>query len=226
VKRILLLAFLTCSLHAEDDTATWTNLAASIQARAAGGRYHWHVNIGCTIFWIGESPSAHDPGNRASSYNSRWLADYGGADSPTDRAGYLPARFVPRLNPFYVALPVQDVLNGHTLPQAAKWIPWFRQRFRRDGESVLYGRWVAIKHGNRTAYAQLADCGPYHVDDWNYCFGNARPALHANNDAGIDCSPSVRDYLNLSPLDRVDWKFVSDQQVPRGPWIAATFAKR
>ncbi|MBC8126894.1 MAG: hypothetical protein H8M99_07090, partial [Gloeobacteraceae cyanobacterium ES-bin-144] len=36
--------------------------------------------------------------------------------------------------------------------------------------------------------------------------------------AGIDLSPSIRDYLGLKSGDKVHWRFVESGQVPFGPW--------
>ena len=36
--------------------------------------------------------------------------------------------------------------------------------------------------------------------------------------AGIDLSPSIRDYLGLKSGAKVHWRFVEAGQVPYGPW--------
>jgi hypothetical protein len=131
---------------------------------------------------------------------------------------FVPVSFIPRQNPFYVALPYNDVDDHHTKPGAAKVIPWFNDAFLRDGQSVCKDRWVAIRHGNRTCYAQWEDVGPFQVDHWEYVFGNERPRPNRNRDAGLDVSPAVRDYLCMSGLDVCDWKFVNVYEVPNGPW--------
>jgi len=223
-----LLIALSLDAHAAENFVSLTltlrqdMLSASVGGVGVVDRPHlnlfsgaWHRDIGSTIFWIGESARGNDPGNCRSAYLPHWLADFGGVDDLTRRAGFSPAGFSPRLNPFYVALPVQDVINGHTVPEARTWIPWSRNF--PDGVSALKGHWVEIHKGNRSAFAQLSDSGPYHTDDWKYCFGFERLAEHANNDAGIDVSPAVRDYLQLDGLDRVSWRFVDR---PRGgPWL-------
>ena len=40
----------------------------------------------------------------------------------------------------------------------------------------------------------------------------------ADQGAGLDLSPALRDYLGLSGMDRVDWQFVEEADVPPGPW--------
>jgi hypothetical protein len=44
----------------------------------------------------------------------------------------------------------------------------------------------------------------------------ARPRPNRNQNAGLDVSPAVRDYLGLTGTDVCDWKFVSRPQP--GPW--------
>ena len=80
------------------------------------------------------------------------------------------------------------------------------------------GRWVAIRHGKRVCYAQWEDVGPFQTDHWQYVFGGERPRPNKNQDAGLDVSPAVRDYLALDNIDFCDWKFVDFFSVPGGPW--------
>jgi hypothetical protein len=58
------------------------------------------------------------------------------------------------------------------------------------------------------------------VDDIHYVFGTARPQNPINNNAGLDVSPAVRDYLQLNGIDTVHWQFVPFEEVPEGPWKA------
>jgi len=44
------------------------------------------------------------------------------------------------------------------------------------------------------------------------------PRANRNKAAGIDLSPAVRDFLGLRSGAMVEWRFVDDRQVPRGPW--------
>ena len=74
--------------------------------------------------------------------------------------------FVPRQNPFYVALPYNDVTRGRFKPEARLVIPWFKQAYTEPGRSVCKSRWLAIRKGNRTAYAQWEDCGPFRTDPY------------------------------------------------------------
>ena len=162
----------------------------------------WKTAITATTFWVGEPPTPNDPGNLASAWDPNWTV--------TSKSQ----------NPFYVALPYNDVASGHTKPEARNIIPWFKQAFARDGQSVLKDRWVAIRKGSRVCYAQWEDVGPFQVDHWQYVFGNERPRPNVNRDAGIDLSPAVQNYLRLSGMDQCDWKFVEAKEIPRGPWIS------
>jgi len=179
----------------------------------------WKYKISVTVFWIGEQASETNPvSNIVSAWDLDWVSHYGGADDPINRTNFFPAGFVPKRNPFYVALPYNDVDDLHTMPEAALVIPWFKESFVRDGQSVCKGRWVAIRHGRRICYAQWEDVGPFQSDHWQYVFGAERPRPNRNNDAGLDVSPAVRDYLGISGIDVCDWKFVNVYEVPDGPW--------
>jgi hypothetical protein len=110
------------------------------------------------------------------------------------------------------------VTRGETKSESRSVIPWFRDAFERPGKSVCKGRWLAIRHGNRIAYAQWEDCGPFRTDHWQYVFGNDRPMPNLNQGAGLDVSPAIRDYLGMGGKDVCDWKFVDVRDVPMGPW--------
>lgn len=200
-------------------TASWTDRNPALGA--GPGRYLWKRSIITTIFWVGERPGGHNPvPNLRSSWDRYWSYDYGGYDTPdtASRRNFIPIKFVPRQNPFYFALPYNDVEGGHTKYEAGRVIPWFKQAFVRDGRTVLKDRWIAVRHGDKVCYAQWEDCGPFRTDDWRYVFGDERPRPNLNQGAGLDVSPAVRDYLGLGIKDPCDWKFVEFREVPRGPW--------
>lgn len=180
----------------------------------------WKSNVVGTVFWVGEKPTANNPTpNDKSAWDQNWLANFGGYDDPNRRAGWGPEGFIPQLNPFYVALPYNDVARGGVhRPEAAEVIPWFWESYRGDGISVCKGRWVAVHYEGRVCYAQWEDVGPFEVDHWQYVFGNESPRPNRNSAAGIDFSPAVRDYLGFRSGDRVQWRFLNDRQVPKGPW--------
>jgi len=183
----------------------------------------WKRNVVATIFWVGEQPSQNNPTpNVMSAWDMNWQANFGGYDDPQNRDGFHPADFTPRLNPFYIALPYNDVAKGGVhRPEASEVIPWFWERYRGDGISVCKGRWVAIHHEGRVCFAQWEDVGPFEVDHWQYVFGRENPRPNRNKGAGIDVSPAVRDFLKMPSGANVEWKFVEDHEVPRGPWQRA-----
>lgn len=194
-------------------------------ARGSIPQYPWRFGIVTTTFWIGEKPTANNPvPNHKSCWDSRWAQNYGGTDSPNPadrRSQFIPRAFTPRQNPFYVALPYNDMTSKGHKPEAAQVIPWFKRDFRSPGRSVCKGRWIAIRRGDKVCYAQWEDAGPFRTDHAGYVFGNERPQPNLNRGAGLDVSPAVRDFLGMEDTDITDWKFVEFADVPAGPW--ATF---
>jgi hypothetical protein len=190
-------------------------------APAPGQRFFWKSQIVTTVFWVGEKPSGNNPvPNRVSSWDKEWTKNYGGVDDPdpAHRNNYIPVKFTPRQNPFYCALPYNDKAREGHRPEASRVVPWFNEAYQGPAVSTCKGRWVAIRKGNRVAYAQWEDAGPFRTDHWQYVFGNERPKPNLNKGAGLDVSPGVRDYLGLQPTDVTDWRFVDFKEVPRGPW--------
>ena len=184
------------------------------------GKYPWKTGIVTTIFWIGND-GKEQGGNGASAWDPRWEAHYGGFDNPKPekRRNFVPADFIPRQNPFYIALPYNDVANGAARVEAKIVIPWFKEAFMEEGKSVCRDRWVAIRNAaGKVCYAQWGDCGPFRTDHWQYVFGNEKPSPNANGGAGLNVAPAVRDYLQLGSTDVTDWKFVEVRDVPLGPW--------
>ena len=196
-----------------DDILTgFSPVVASPESGA--GRYPWKYNITTTVFWVGEQATAENPvPNTQSAWDLEWVSHYGGCDDPSQRASFTPMQ-----NPFYAALPYNDVTEGHTRPEAGLVVPWFKKSFVRDGQSVCKGRWLEIRHCKRLCYAQWQDVGPFQTDHWQYVFGSERPRPNINRDAGLDISPAVRDYLGVSGMDGCDWRFVDLDEVPDGPW--------
>ena len=194
----------------------------------AGNLYPWRTNITATVFWIGELPSQNNPTpNLKSSWDQEWSINFGGYDCPEPGAriadhrtgDFRPKNFTPKLNPFYIALPYNDVAGwGRHKPEACKVIPWFSRMNPDPGKTVLKGRWLQIYNGKRSCYAQWEDCGPWVTDDWEYVFQGKTPKNHSNQDAAIDISPAIRDYLDLQSGQKCHWRFVEDAQVPYGPW--------
>ena len=190
--------------------------------------YPWRQNIRATVFWVGEQPTQNNPTpNCKSSWDTKWMENFGGYDNPDPsqriadhrNSDFRPKAFIPKLNPFYIALPYNDVggYRSHK-KEASRVIPWFARMSPQPGKTTLKGRWIQIYHGGRSCYAQWEDCGPWRTDDWEYVFGNQRPKNRSNKSAAIDISPSVRDYLGLHSGELCHWRFVEAAQVPYGPW--------
>jgi len=199
-------------------TAFFSGSSASERAPA----YPIHKNITVTVFWAGEGSSKDNQyiSNEQSVWDSNWVESYGGVDDPDHREGYSPTGTVPRENPFYFALPYNDFdSNGKRKPTAYKDVYWAsRKKFWGGQESMCKNRWIAIRKGRKVAYAQWEDAGPFGVDDVAYVFGSSVPKNKVNKRAGLDVSPAVRDYLKLSDIDVVAWRFVEFSEVPDGPW--------
>jgi len=185
-------------------------------------RYPWKRQIVTTTFWVGETPTHNNPvPNNASCWDPHWATNYGGNDTPDTSqrtAEYIPASFTPGQNPFYVALPYNDMERGTHKAEAGQIIPWFSKDYKGASQSVCKGRWIAIRFGNKVCYAQWEDAGPFRTDNWQYVFGSERPRPNLNGGAGLDVSPAVRDYLGMNSSDVTDWKFVDFEEIPTGPW--------
>jgi hypothetical protein len=191
-------------------------------------KYPWKTYVTATIFWCGEQPTARNPTpNCMSSWDVKWMENFGGYDNPDPKQRVLnsstgdfhPKDFVPKLNPFYIALPYNDLISWKEhKPEASKVIPWFSRVNPQPGKTVLKGRWIQIFVNKRSCFAQWEDCGPWVTDDWPYVFGNKPPKATQNGAAGIDISPSVRDYLGIQSGTKVHWRFVEESQVSHGPW--------
>jgi TPR repeat protein len=184
--------------------------------------YPWKTNAVTTVFWVGAKQNAGKMSRKHESvWDKNWEKDYGGVDNPdpSARRNYIPVAFIPHQNPFYCALPYNDVSDdGKFKPEASLVIPWFKQAYTGEGQSVCWHRWVAIRKGDRTCYAEWEDCGPFRTDHFQYVFGNERPKPNASHGAGLSVSPGVRDYLGLAATDVTDWQFVEVRDVPPGPW--------
>jgi len=205
-----------------DDWALSSIPRTEPQTSGTVAQYPWREAIVTTTFWIGEKPGENNPvPNRKSCWDPRWAENYGGTDSPkrSERLStFIPRDFTPRQNPFYVALPYNDMTSKGHKPEAEQIIPWFRKDFQSPTRSVCKGRWIAIRRGDRVCYAQWEDAGPFRTDHAGYVFGNERPEPNLNKGAGLDVSPAVRDFLGMDDTDVTDWKFVDFADIPAGPW--------
>jgi hypothetical protein len=181
--------------------------------------YPWKYNIITTEFWIGEGGSViSSTDNVASAWDANWREDNHGTDSPNDRDGFAPAGHAAMINPFYVALPFNDLAFPE---KARRWLPagWYRPP--KDGKpvSACKDRWVEIKNEQGdTCFAQWEDVGPLRYDHAEYVFGPERPDTYTR--AGLDVSPAVADYLNINGKNRITrWRFVDDADVQPGAWL-------
>jgi hypothetical protein len=193
---------------------------APTRPRVATPLYPWKSNIVTTVFWIGEgATSVSNAVNYHSSWDPSWQNNYGGFDDPDPKNrtwDFRPVSFEPKQNPFYIALPFNDDCHK-TVAETV--IPWFNSHPNRGKGSVCKGQWLAIRFGKKICYAQWEDCGPFCTDDWKYVFGNSpQPKTNVNNNAGLDVSPAVRDYLGIASGVRCDWRFCDSSEVPDGPW--------
>jgi hypothetical protein len=197
-------------------------LSEPTDSQSVTPRYPWKNNIVSTVFWVGEkgNPGKMSPEHQ-SVWDKHWEKNYGGVDNPdsSGRRNYIPVAFTPGQNPFYCALPYNDLTaDSKFRPEASEVIPWFKKAYAGEGQSVCWHRWVAIRKGNRICYAEWEDSGPFRTDHSQYVFGYERPKPNASHGAGLSVSPAVRDYLGLAPTDVTDWQFVEVRDVPPGPW--------
>lgn len=172
-----------------------------------------------TIFWVGEKANSDNGyiANNQSAWDEQWQQSYGGVDTPTVRSGLYPAGFTPKENPFYIALPYNDLdENGNRKPTAE----YCKQLNTSINERYSWCKnvWIKIISPNGIAYAQWEDVGPYQEDDTAYVFGNSQPKNAHDSKAGLDVSPAVASYLKLRDVDKVYWEFVNSASVTPGPW--------
>jgi len=196
------------------------NASSNAIAEKGSPRYSWKKQITTTVFWVGEpaNKSVSPSCNTVSAWDTAWVKNYGGFDDPVRRKGFWPARFKPRQNPFYFALPYNDMRQGRLKPETNRIIPWYKDEYTSQRNSVCKGRWIAIEHNGKTCYAQWEDVGPFRHDHAGYVFGNEKPMPNRNKAAGLDVSPAVRDYLEFKGQASTAWRFVDDHEVPEGPW--------
>ena len=158
--------------------------------------YTIHSNIKSSLFYVGENNIT------TSAWDVDWVANYGDVDAPNE-------------NPYYVALPYNDLDDGGLRKEeSSSIIPWATSNDSID-TSICKNRWVKITVGGKDVYAQWEDVKP-RSDDSDYVFGSQKPADSAS--AGIFVSPAVRNYLGIDDNSSVDWRFVEYGSVPSGAW--------
>lgn len=180
-------------------------------------KYPWHENINTTVFWVGEAADESNGHihNRSSTWVVEWEEAFGGVDDPERRCDHLPCDFTPKENPFYAALPYNDIDGSCQAKSSQKEIPWYNPNSpTKEGDSEIKNRWLEVVHNGMTAYVQLQDAGPFGEDDFDYVFGDSPP----DYEVGLDVSPATASYLKMSGYDQTDWRFVDAEDVPDGPW--------
>ncbi len=182
--------------------------------------FPWRRNVQVLIFWIGQPASPTNPiANNSSAWNPNWLDDFGGVDDPLERNGFFPKKFAPKINPFYVALPYNDLDDtGFHKEEAAEVIPWYWRKARSKYDSLCNNRWLALHFKERICYAQWKDVGPKYADDWSYVFKGKFKAREKGDQARILISPAIRDYLQVPQGEEISWKFLENYEIPKGPW--------
>jgi hypothetical protein len=222
--------------------ATVVCACAPVESSRPDTGYPWHTGIVATTFWVGEvfDPEAPDGSQRVSTYDSDWLAAYGGCDgidtgeecrteSRTADTDYFPTGMTPRENPFYLDLPFDDVNDPEGFALRGEVVPWahdpaFASSVDDPTVSLMKNRWVVLHKDGHLCYGQIQDAGPGEYHDADYVFGSddRRPTNTRFNGAGLDVSPALNGCLGFADLDgeddRLDWAFVDDADVPPGPW--------
>lgn len=176
--------------------------------------------VTATVFWVGElaGPDNDEIPNAQSAWDTQWQDHFGGVDDPRRRTagGKWPSAFRPKENPFYFALPYGEFTDdGAVRPDVGR-VPWYDPAQPPAlGRSILKNRWIEVRRGDRTAYAQWQDVGPFQSADADYVFGDARPKEPR---AGLDLSPATAAALGIDGRGEVSWRFVRARDVPDGPW--------
>jgi hypothetical protein len=197
-----------------------SDVGPSDQTNPVSWKYPLRANITATVFWVGEEASSANGfiANDDSAWDSLWKEHYGGIDDPQQRNGYNPQGFVPKENPFYIALPYNDFKGSKRKSDFQSVVPWAAGQTYAGKESALKNRWVQVSAKGKTCYGQWEDVGPYHEDDQGYVFGTDPPKNSTAPKAGIDLSPALRDCLGVGQTSTVSWRFVDDDELPTGPW--------
>ena len=182
------------------------------QTETNGGEYPSHEVI-ATVYWVGEGATADNDyiSNVPTAWDEHAVERFGGVDDPAGR------NFEPKHNTFYVALPASEFDESGLIKGAHEASPWADEELV-EGESLFKGRWLELRSGGETTYAQWHDVGPNVEDDYGYVFGEGEPTNTFGEHAGIDLSPDVAKFLGLQGSGVVSWCFIDTEKVPDGPW--------
>jgi hypothetical protein len=215
---------------------------AAGDAPAAGRRsYPVHRQVLAMQFRLGAIVSqrdGYDGQSVSSAWDARWAQHYGGCDGlgpvgvacSADTAArrgpdWFPTVTVPRENPYYVALPFDDLVpNGTTGRERMAWSqdPGFAGRQGDRTVSFLKNRWVSVSGPAGTCFAQVEDTGPG-APDPAYVFDAEAPKDYY----GMHLSPALFRCLGFdgTALDgRVDWAFVDAPD--QGPWATLVTSRQ
>jgi hypothetical protein len=219
-KSVVPLTSSTAGTYSSPSRATNPPFSFTNFSRKPKNSYPWKTGIITTMFWIGEGPSnISSTDNVGSAWDENWRSTNRGSDNPDARDSYASADHASTVNPFYVALPFNDLAFPD---KAREWVPRSWHRPREDGKEVsaCKDRWVWIKNANgRSCFAQWEDVGPLRSDHAEYVFGDERPDTYTR--AGLDVSPAVAKYLDIDGNKRAitSWRFVDEEDVPPGAWL-------
>ncbi len=198
---------------AESPATSTPHASSTVTVEEAG----WKAAI-ATVFWVGEGATS-DNGfihNAESAWDGEWMTHFGGVDDPGNRCGFLPCGFMPKENPFYIALPYNDLDDRGNRKSDARVIPWNDPGAEK---SVLKNRWIEVRVDQTSCFGQWQDVGPFYEDDAAYVFGTAiTPKNVSGEKAGIDLSPALATCLSIDGSDEVVWRHRSVNQVPQGAW--------
>ncbi len=185
--------------------------------------YPWKTNIITTEFWIGEgSTPISSTTNVASSWDEDWRANNHGSDSPWNRNGYASGSHASTLNPFYVALPFNDLAFPD---KARRWLPdgWYLAARRMASRSPP-ARTAGLRSRTRAATSASRSgrmSGRYATTTRNTSSArSARSALATT----MPVSTSHRPWRNTlasrtKTARRPPWRFVDDEEVRPGAWL-------
>lgn len=205
----------------------WQVATNTVQPALVTKDYPLHKGIKATYFEAGTPAGDGDAGitNVASAWIENWTAAFGGQDR-WQKAGdrnatnpYLPAKFTPKENPFYVALPADPDTK-----EAQAYATYWGDATKKSPKGLFKDQWVEVStDSGRVCYAQWEDVGPgakqSDFTQYSYVFGTAAPK-NSYNGVGIDVSPACAIALGLT-IDKgmmnVNWRFVD--MPPTGPWL-------
>ena len=175
----------------------------------------WKTSIATDVFILSDVSSTER-------WDTHWVRDNGGNDTVYEMSGYASANHASALNPFYVALPFNDLAH----PDAArKWMPagWISAAKTDPASnakpaSACQDRWIEIKNRyGRVCFAQWEAAAPEPADDALYVFGD--DAVKPREKIGLRVSPAVAKYLGVDGTTFTSWRFVDDQDVLPGMWL-------